>query len=59
MLSTDFFSDLFQDLTSIQEDLSACIQVIDTYLASTSDPILIKDLSVIRDMFEEMTITDR
>lgn len=36
MLSTDFFSDLFQDLTSIQEDLS-----------------------VIRDMFEEMTITDR
>ena len=54
MLSIEFFSRLFQDLTSIQGDLSACIHVIDTYLASTNDTILLKDLTVMRYMFEEM-----
>lgn len=56
MLSIEFFSRLFQDLTSIQGDLSACIHVIDTYLSSTNDPILLKDLTVMRYMFEESLV---
>ena len=59
MLSTEFFSRLFQDLTSIQGDLSVCIQVIDTYLASTSDPILLKDLTVMRYMFVESLVYEQ